>query len=71
MLAMELDMRPSVVGFPTGEADIVPVYLGRRTLAVCGWIPRLYCLMMTALQAHIIRALNQSGDEWIVSDRIA
>ena len=41
MLAMELDMRPSVVGFPTGEADTVPVYLGRWTLAVCRWILRL------------------------------
>ena len=41
MFATELDMRPSVVGFPTGEADTVPVYLGRWTLAVCKWILRL------------------------------
>ena len=35
MLATELDMRLFVVDFPTGEADTVPVYLGRWTLAVC------------------------------------
>ena len=34
MPGMELDMRLSVVGFPTGEADTVLVYLGRWTLAV-------------------------------------
>ena len=54
---VELDMRLSVVGFPTAEADTVLVCSDRWTLAVCrdpssAW---LYLLMMTASQSHVPR----------------